>query len=348
MSETRARPNVHLVGSVGLDSVDDVLQAARIVAPYLKRVPDGEVGGRKAWISWQYPLLRSASFLQPDPAGAVRPINRLPMLTLADDAKPDDMNFGELGYAREARASYQDFCAARDRGELSADARFQVSLPTPFAVISAMLLPHVQTRVEAIYERAILDEIDALCRHIPHRDLCIQWDLCTEMIVWDGQKRPETIQPNEPAERFPERMERLCKAIPDDVETGLHLCYGDFGGRHFIEPQDAAKMVSFANALSQRISRKLAYIHMPVPIARSDDAFHRPLRDLKLQPGTELYLGLVHAKDGVDGAKARIAAAQRHAPAFGIATECGMGRMRSKETVHALLKIHADVCATLG
>jgi hypothetical protein len=68
------------------------------------------------------------------------------------------------------------------------------------------------------------------------------------------------------------------------------------------------------------------------------------LRDLKLGNGTALFLGLVHAKDGVDGAKARIAAARHYAPDFGIATECGMARSRSEETVRTLLKIHADVC----
>ena len=91
------------------------------------------------------------------------------------------------------------------------------------------------------------------------------------------------------------------------------------------------------------IPHKLAYIHMPVPIDRSDDAFHRPFRDLKLGDGTELFLGVVHAKDGVEGTQARIAAARRYAPKFGIATECGMARARSEETVRALLKIHADM-----
>ena len=84
---------------------------------------------------------------------------------------------------------------------------------------------------------------------------------------------------------------------------------------------------------------------MPVPIDRRDDEFHRPLRDLKLATGTELFLGVVHAKDGVEGTKARIAAARQYAPKFGIATECGMARARSEDTVRTLLKIHADVCA---
>jgi hypothetical protein len=104
-------------------------------------------------------------------------------------------------------------------------------------------------------------------------------------------------------------------------------------------------MVDFANELSRSIKHKLAYIHMPVPVERSDEAFHRPWRDLKLREGTELFLGVVHAKGGAEGTRARIAAAKRYAPEFGIATECGMARARSEETVRRLLQIHAEVCA---
>jgi hypothetical protein len=337
--------NVHLVGSIGLDTVDEVFRTlGELLGPYLRRVPDGEVGGRRLWISWQYPLLRASVFLRPDPSGAVRPTNRFPLLTLAEGVAPSDVRFGELGYAREARASYLDFVSARDNGTLPKGIRFQVCLPTPFAVVSSVVVPSVLPAVEAAYERAMIAEVAALCRHIPHGDLAIQWDVCNEMVVWDGQAS-DAVPADVPREKLIERMQRLCAAVPDDVELGLHLCYGDFGAKHFVEPKDAAKMVEFANALAKAIPHKLAYIHMPVPIERNDDAFHAPFRDLKLGEGSELFLGLVHAKDGVEGTRARLAAARRHAPKFGIATECGMARARSEETVRALLKIHADICA---
>jgi hypothetical protein len=345
VSEKQAA-TVHLVGSIGLDTVDDVFRTVgNLLGPYLRRVPDGEVGGRKLWISWQYPLLRASTFLRPDPSGAVRPTNRFPLLTLAEAVEPADVRFGELGYCREARASYLDFVAARDRGELPERVRFQVSLPTPFAVVSSVVVAEALLAVEASYERAMIAEVGMLCCHIPHRDLCIQWDLCNEMIIWDGQKIGAVPHANAPREALLSRMQRLCAGIPDDVELGLHLCYGDFAGRHFVEPEDASKMVAFANALTKTISHELAYVHMPVPAERSDDAFHRPLRDLELGAGTELFLGLVHARDGVEGARARIAAASRYAPKFGIATECGMARARSEATVRTLLEIHAEVCA---
>ena len=337
--------DVHLVGSIGLDTVEDVFRTVgKELGPHLKRIPDGEVGGRKLWISWQYPLLRASTFLRPDPSGKVRPTNRFALLTLGEGVSPADVHFGELGYMREARASYLDFVTARERGELPKNIRFQVCLPTPFAVVSSVVVPEALAAVEAAYEKAMIAEVAALCRHIPHRDLCIQWDVCNEMVIWDGQKTDAVPIPDEPREAILARMQRLCAAIPDDVELGLHLCYGDFAGKHFIEPKDAAAMVDFANALSRTIPHRLAYIHMPVPVDRSDDAFHRPFRDLKLNAGTALFLGVVHAKDGAEGTKARIAAARRYAPDFGIATECGMARARSEEIVRSLLKIHAACC----
>ena len=337
--------HAHLVGSIGLDTVDEVFRTVgEMLGPYLRRVPDGEVGGRKLWISWQYPLLRASVYLRPDPSGAIRPTNRFPLLTLAEGVTPSELRFGELGYAREARASYLDFVAAREAGVLPKGIRFQVCLPTPFAVVSSVVVPAALPAVEPAYERAMIAEVAALARHIPHRDLCIQWDVCNEMVVWDGQAS-DAVPAGVPREELIARMQRLCAAVPADVELGLHLCYGDFGARHFVEPKDAARMVDFANALARASQHKLAYIHMPVPVERSDDAFHKPLADLALGSGTELFLGLVHAKDGVAGTKARIAAARRYAPEFGIATECGMARARSEQTVRALLKIHADICA---
>jgi hypothetical protein len=66
------------------------------------------------------------------------------------------------------------------------------------------------------------------------------------------------------------RIVRISAAIPTDVELGFHLCYGDFGARHLLEPRDTAKMVEVANALAANIGHEVAYIHMPVPRERAD------------------------------------------------------------------------------
>jgi hypothetical protein len=335
--------HVHLVGSVGLDSAQDVFRTVgRMFGRRLRRVPDGEPGPRRLWVSFQYPLLRSSPFLRPDPRGAVRKTSGFPLLCLSEGVDPADVNFGELGYAREARASYLDFCAARERGELPPDTRFQVCLPTPMGVIYAFCTAPDVTAVEPAYEQAMLREVDTICSAIPRRDLCIQWDFCHEMIIWDGQ--PQDMFPLLKASKgeIIARMERISATVPADVELGLHLCYGDFGARHFIEPRDMGMMVEVANALARAVRHSMAYIHMPVPAARSDEDYFRPLQQLALSPSTEIFLGLVHASDAAEGTRRRIEVARKYIKEFGIATECGMARARTRRMIDDLLRVHVE------
>jgi len=189
------------------------------------------------------------------------------------------------------------------------------------------------------YRQAMIAEVRRMCELLPHTDLTIQWDVCIETVAWDGQ--PSVVPPMEHKERIiPPALAQLCDAIPARVEVGIHLCYGDYDAKHFIEPIDSAAMVSLANAIVAAADHPLAYLHMPVPIDRDDDAYFEPFGDLKLDPGTEIYLGLVHV-DGPEATNRRIAAASKHVPEFGIATECGIARKRTAEVVEELIRIHA-------
>jgi hypothetical protein len=349
MTDALSLPDsVYFVGSIALDSVKDVFHTCgSTLGKRLKRIPDGEPGGRRLWISWQYPLLRASPYLavsdmQPTIATGFY------LLRIADGVKPEEVSFGELGYAREARASYQDFLAARAAGDLAPGTRFQVALPTPLAVIGAFCPGPDMPAIERAYEAAMIREARAIADEIPHQDLCIQWDVCNEMVMYDGQLPMFTPpQFKDVGAEIAARMKRLGEAVPADVELGIHLCYGDWEARHFVEPKDMGKMVGIANLITDAIAHPLAYIHMPVPIARDDEAFFAPLRDLHLKPGTELILGLVHA-DGAEATKRRIAAARKFAPKFGIATECGIARQRRPELVRSLINIHADASRAPG
>ena len=332
---------VHLVGSIALDSVDEVFRTAgAVLGRRLRRVPDGEPGGRRLWISWQYPLLRSLPFLKADASQPNQTSGFLP-LQLAKGLAPSAIRFPELGYAREARASYQDFLVARQQGHLPRDVRFQVSLPTPLAVINPFVGAGDALVVERAYEDAMLREVETVCRAIPRKDLCIQWDVCIEMVMWDG-RWPFIRNPFQDLRgEIEARMKRLAAAVPNDVELGFHLCYGDWDAKHFVEPADAGKLTEFANLLASSIDRPITYIHMPVPIDRSDEEYFQPLRNLSLLPTTEVILGLVHV-DGAGATKKRIEAAAKYVPEFGIATECGMARGRTPELVRTLLNSHAE------
>lgn len=337
---------VHLVGSIGLATVEEVFgTVGPILGRRLRRIPDGEPGPRRLWVSFQYPLLRSSPFLRPDPSGALRRTSGFPLLCLAEGVAADALTFGELGYAREARASYLDFVEARERGDIAGGARFQVCLPTPMSVIYAFCTARDVAAIEPAYEQAMLREVEAICRHIPHQDLCIQWDVCHDMIVWDGQPQDQFPLVNASKAEITERFIRISAQVPYDVELGFHLCYGDFGGKHFFDPVTARHLVDVSNAIANKVSHQVAYIHLPVPAPRATDDFFAPMRKFALSPDTEIYLGLIHAADGVEGAKQRIALARNYVPDFGIATECGFSRARKPDLVRRLLQIHADAAA---
>jgi hypothetical protein len=333
---------VHLVGSIGLDSVEDVFRTVGpLLGRRLRRIPDGEPGPRRLWVSFQYPVLRASPYLRPDPSGELRLTSGFPKLCLAEGVRPGEVHFGELGYAREAKGSYLDFCAARERGDVQRGTRFQVCLPTPMGVIYAFCTTRDLGAIERAYEEAMIREAKRICDAIPHPDLCIQWDFCHELILLDGQAQGHFPNVDASLEQVMARMRRISAAIPAGVELGVHLCYGDFGAKHMIEPRDSGRMVEIANAMAKAIERPIQYLHMPVPIARSDDDYFRPLAGLQLQPQTELYLGLLHAADGEAGAEKRMAAARRYVKDFGIATECGISRARKADLVLRLLDLHA-------
>jgi methionine synthase II (cobalamin-independent) len=340
--ETYVPDRVHLVGSIGLETVDEVL---RTVGPMLgrrlRRIPDGEPGPRRLWASFQYPLLRASPFLRPDPSGALRKTSGFPLLCLAEGVEATEIKLGELGYAREARASYFDFVEARRRGDIAPGIRFQVCLPTPMSVIYAFCTASDITAIEAAYEAAMRQEVEAICRHIPHQDLCIQWDVCHDMIVWDGQPQDQFPLVKASREEIAARFARISGPVSADVELGFHLCYGDFGGKHYFDPLSAGHLVDIANAITRSVKHPVAYIHLPVPLTRATDDFFSPMRDFALSPKTEIYLGLIHAADGIEGTNKRIALAHNYVPEFGIATECGFARARKPDLVRNLLKIHA-------
>lgn len=332
-----SKTSIHLNGSVNLPTSADVFSTVgKIGGERLKRVPDGEPGPRRQWIGAQYLVLRSNYYIE---TTVRQPHNQYPPLKLRDGA-PEDFEIGALGYEREAKVSYADFLHTKSAGLLAEKTRFQISLPTPAAAVTLYVVPDSQDAIEKIYEKAMLREVAAICQAIPHRDLAIQWDVCQEMVMFDGRWGKQRWSNLE--EALTRRFRDLAAAVQPDVELGFHLCYGDLDAKHFVEPIDAGKLVEMVNLLTKVIERPIHWVHLPVPIERDDEAYFAPLRNLRVRPETEIVLGLVHLKDGIEGTKKRIIAAQKVLPNFAIATECGIGRSFPPERIEELLNIHAS------
>lgn len=177
--------------------------------------------------------------------------------------------------------------------------------------------------------------------------MAIQWDTAAEFGLLESSRLPSgyPLTPwfDDVSEGVIERSVRQAAAVPVDVHVGYHLCYGDVEEAHFVQPRDRSVIAEVTSGVLSTATRAINWFHLPVPIGRDDEAYFAPLAGVTIPDETELYLGLLHHEDGVEGALRRIAAAKRVVKDFGVATECGFGRGPAKRTT-SLLELHAAVC----
>jgi hypothetical protein len=339
--------NIYLVGSVPMASAAEVFETvSAALGPRIKWLPDGETGPRGDWITWLEPvfannpaLQKSGEFFRVHASGTGRE-----RYALKPGFTPSDVRFDNLFYADIAKASYAEFKRLKNAGKIAARTKFQVDLVPAHSVIWLFLVDALHAPIDPLYNDAVKREIDKICAAIPHQELAIQFDVASAVFARLERNEASSYGRTkaETQETFSKIVVDLGNRVPPDVDLLYHLCYGDSNHRHVVEPTDMGDMVEFANRLSRNIKRPIGLIHMPVPRNRGDDAYFAPLKGLKLQPETELCLGLVHHTDGIEGTKRRLATAKKYAANFSIATECGFGR-RDPRTIPELLRIHAAV-----
>jgi hypothetical protein len=346
MNAQRAQPPVvHFVGSIPLPDAETVFRTLTTAAgPHLRRLPDGETGIRKTWIRFLQGVL--ADNLAIEVAHDVPPfkftqwdgklIREIPRLRIKPGVTPDPASF-KTGYAEMAIQSWQLFHRMQRQGVIPAGVRFQVSLPTPIAPTYNNMMPADRPRLLPALTRHMIGEVAAIARAVPHDRLAIQWDVCQEVLAWEGYYEPGPIDFRTETIAV---LTEIGDAVPALVELGYHLCYGSPLDEHCVQPKDAGVMVEIVNRISAQVRRPIQFFHLPVPKPRADDAYFAPLEGLKLRPETELYLGLVHHDDAA-GNGARLAAARRHARVDGVATECGMAR-GDPARLPALLAAHVQ------
>jgi hypothetical protein len=324
------QPIVHFVGSIPLPDTETVFRTlTAATGPHLVRLPDGETGIRKTWIRFlqdvlaQNPAIERADdvppfkFIQWD--GKV--IREIPRLRLRPGAVPDPATF-DTGYAEMAIASWRIFERLQHTGIIPAAVKFQVSLPTPIAPVYNNMIPTDRRGLLPALTRHLLGEVVAIAAAIPNDRLALQWDVCQEVLAWEGYYEPGPVDTRTETLAV---LTEIGEGVPAGVELGYHLCYGSPADEHLVQPKDAGLMVEMINAVSARVRRPIHYFHLPVPRNRTDDAYFEPLAGLALHPETQLYLGLIHYDDAA-GDVTRLATARRYVRVDGIATECGMAR----------------------
>ncbi|KAI1409631.1 hypothetical protein F5Y13DRAFT_169716 [Hypoxylon sp. FL1857] len=345
---------VLMVGSVPGASAQEVFTNLTAALPgRFEAVPDGETGERHNYIGWQmqrFPREALREKLGGIPLPESGSGSGLPAFTL-EDIKP-------TAYDEAALSSYSEFKRLRQQNIIPSNVRFQICLPSPYNVLIGHIKPELINAIEPLYEQRLAETLDRIVAEIPHDDMVIQWDLCFEMMALEFEQgrltdtwhRPYFSSPGGVLQGLVDRVARLCERIPKDVKIAFHLCYGDLGHKHFVEPRDMSLLVEFANALLAReiIGPRTEWIHLPVPKERMDSDYFSPLTGLKLDSSGSkppyVYLGLVHADDEA-GTKQRIETAQASVPfPFGVATECGLGRT-PLEDIDSILRICKEVTA---
>lgn len=340
MSE--ASGTVLVVGSVPLPSVEEVFRAcASELGPFVSAYPDGEVGERSYWTFY---LATNTYAAHPDLVDVNAPAGRR-VRQPERGASEEEWNsswwtfrlrdgvtsigFDSLDYSDAAQRSYDTFARLRDEGEIPAQARFKVCLPTTgSAVMPFFARPEEWPVLYDAYRRAMRAEVERICSAVPARDLVVQWDIATE--VRDILAGDAPLLPWSPAtslegkwQRHLGDMSELAGGIPEDAELGYHFCFGTWGGWPQSDPPDMEVCVRLANEAVARAGRRVDYVHIPV-MPDASEAFFEPMDNLEIG-AAKPYLGIV-LKDGVEAFERRARAAGRHRSDFGIASYCGWGR----------------------
>ena len=333
----------HLVGSAPVTGPNQLFRLVHDhLSDHLRRVPDGEVGERDAWIRWQHAKLAQCPQVVAQTPDSSYLGRELQQFVIADDAQSVDLV--DLGYADAALVSWELFKRAREEGTLAPHQRFMVGLPSPLSVTTMYVAPASRPAVFEAWVVAMEKEVSRIVDNIPNGSLAIQWEVVIEFgileCIWtyldSGESGIATRS------EIAQHVLHLGGLIPDSVELGYHFCYGDAGHQHFTEPSDASHLAWAAGTVFESLNRPVEWIHLPVPRTRDDVEYFQPLADLNVPDTTELYLGLVHETGGEEGTRRRIDAASQVLTRFGVATECGLGR-RPLESLGPLLDQHAAV-----
>jgi hypothetical protein len=346
--------HVHFNGSVNLADAGSVMREIVARTPSgLRRIPDGETGDRGNWIFFQWQKFQQSPLLvQARPLGAAADdYEQLPQLQLADGVDPAEMRWPDLGYAEAYLGSYETFRALREDGVIPSGVRFQVEYPTPLASIGGYIVPEQQQALLGSYEQAMFADAGRLLAAIPHDDVAVQWDVAVEFGVLEESFVPGGA---EAFDAIIAGLVRCVDTVPADVPVGLHLCYGDYGHQHFKQPESLALQVRVLNAVSAAAGRTVSFVSFTVPQYQHEESYFAPLAGLAAGPDTELNFALVpyHPAEqapGTTGEQVRLidaalAASPGGSRAWGICTECGMGRA-GREEVPGLLDLHREIIA---
>jgi len=342
---------VHFNGSVNLPDAETVMReiSSRIPAG-VARMTEGETGDRGYWVFFQRQKFAAMPEFEEAPVPETGgDYERIPLLQLAPGISPEDVSWPHIGYAAAYYDSFDTFRALQDEGVIAAEARMQLQFPTPIAALS-MVSPQDAQRLAPSYAAALFADLHQALDRLPHDRIAVQWDVAVEIGLLTGGFPVEAP----PFDTVVASLVACLNEVADDVPVGVHLCYGDYGHAHFVQPESLALQVQLLNALTASARRSPAFAAFTVPQGRSDAAYFEPLRELRADTVTELAFALVpyHPADQSPGTTAEqaqlidtyLGQSSGGVRNWSVCTECGMGRV-DRDDVPQLLDLHREIVA---
>ncbi|KAI5465126.1 hypothetical protein BGZ63DRAFT_350836 [Mariannaea sp. PMI_226] len=331
----------HLVGSIPLNDAEAALRrCGEGLRGLLRSIPDGETGQRNYFVKFQalnFPEVLRSGFLDE---------TRAPKSFTDAQARQElERLVVDTGYDEAALKSYVIFKELQSEGVIEKDIKFQVCLPSIANVVGLLVKKDFRHIVAPIYEQALFKSLKRIQELIPHENLAIQIDLGMDLAYWEDK----VFEPWFSDKGYVvEYIVRMIAQVNPEVDLGIHYCYGDIERKHWAEPTSLGPIVNLHQELKEqiireKIPRSIQWIHCPVPLSAMDnlDNFFKPLSNLRdhlALDKTTLYLGLVHPYD-LKGTQERVMAAEKVVDEFGIATECGWGRISSQNEIESIMHI---------
>ncbi|MBF6176576.1 hypothetical protein [Nocardia blacklockiae] len=241
--------------------------------------------------------------------------------------------------------------------------RLQISQPNPLdmtmfvfasAAVSSGLptlpaLRHAASVLDAVrmlpvFVDAVLGEMAAVSARHRH----IVWQIETPIAMLAMVKAAQFHADRLLAPLLARQLAALLTRTHDaELETVLHLCYGDYQHKSLLTPRSLAPAVRLLNATARRLRRRaipLPPVHIPCGYgaepAPLTPEFYHPLR--ALDPEWRVIAGVVSPETDSSAHALALFEDALDRPAHGVATACGFGRC----TVETAEKAAAATLAT--
>src|ERR1700758_433968 len=133
-------------------------------------------------------------------------------------------------------------------------------------------------------------DLDRLLAAVPAGEVAVQWDVAVEFGTLEEAFAPGGAQA---FDAIVAALARCIDQVPAEIPAGLHLCYGDYGHQHFMQPVSLALQVRVLNAVTAAAGRPVSFASFTVPQYQREVSYFAPLAGLTADPGTELDFALV-------------------------------------------------------